>query len=85
MNDSRVDDPPIHVFPNPTHGRFTVVIASDYAGSEVRIFNAIGERVYSERVVQPESRIDLTSFPRGMYLVKVSTGRSAVVEKVVLE
>jgi hypothetical protein len=85
MNDSRVDSRPIRVFPNPTHGRFTVVIASDYAGSEVRIFNAIGERVYSERVVQPESRIDLTSFPRGMYLVKVSTGRSAVVEKVVLE
>lgn len=75
----------IHVFPNPTHGGFIVSIASDYAGSEIGIFNALGERVYSAKAVQPETRIDLTSFPRGMYLVKVSTGRSAVVEKVVLE
>jgi hypothetical protein len=85
MHDARGNERPVRVFPNPASDGFTVSIASDYAGSEIGIFNVLGDRVYDARVAQSETRIDLTSFPRGMYLVKVSTGRSAVVEKVVLE
>ena len=85
VNEASPSSIAIHVFPNPTRGGFIVSIASGHAGSEIGVFNALGERVYSAKVLQPETRIDLTPFPRGMYLVKVSTGRSAVVEKVVLE
>ena len=61
----------ITVFPNPTTGVFT--INSKEQISTIEIFSIVGERIYNHPNVtnNVSKEIDLTSFSKGSYLVKI--------------
>lgn len=74
------------VYPNPTSGVFTMlsgakpgkdytVEVSDMIGKTVRQFNWNGER----------TMMDLTGHPKGVYMVRVSDGKSSVIKKMIIQ
>jgi len=71
------------VQPNPTNG----MISLDYSGSNddvisVEIYTLLGERIYYREAFQ--SKIDISPFSSGMYLVYLKTGSGLIYEKIVL-
>ena len=65
-------------YPNPFADAFSVVLASPTPqGVTLEVFDLLGRRVYSEEHVagagETTLRLDATGWPRGLYLVRVTT------------
>jgi aminopeptidase N len=62
------------VFPNPVKGEFSISYPNNYPGLQVRIFNATGQLVYSEKPAtgNVSSTIDASQWAAGVYLLTIS-------------
>ena len=77
----------IEIFPNPSAGQFTISFGTNPVRQAIiKIFSLQGNLVYSELIQNRTSvRIDLTIFPKGMYIVKAITNKNNYNGKVCLE
>jgi|GEM_PF-4195458 len=74
----------VQLTPNPARGEFT--IKSDIQnGAKVEILDAVG-RIIKNIVLDDHIKVDLTGYPTGIYLVKISDhkGKLIAIEKLVL-
>ncbi len=81
LNLGRSGSTNVLVYPNPSHGLFTVEVRSDKLKvAKLEVINALGVLVYSADVALENqaafSDLKLESFPDGMYLVRLSDGNS---------
>ena len=58
----------IMVYPNPASSEINI---SGEGISEVRVYNALGQLVYSKTDVNENLTIDATAFEEGLYLVNI--------------
>ena len=73
----------ILLYPNPSEG--IINIQTDITiGTSIKIYNTIGEMVFSEENYNPNSSIQLNQ-PRGMYMVVVRTDNSTSTSKLILQ
>jgi hypothetical protein len=72
------------VFPNPTSGAF--VLVSELKQFQIEIYNVMGEKVFSKIQQHTTSTIDLSSYPSGIYFLKITAkDGSAAVKKIIKE
>lgn len=83
-----------NVYPNPTGGTITIKSSSESNGSagtgsiELKIENIIGQLIYHKKINTTaglNENIDLSKYPKGVYLIEISTEQGKEVKKVVLE
>lgn len=74
------------VYPNPTTGLLTIK-NEKYRIKNVSVFDIYGKEVLSQDVTLRHSKceLDLSTQPKGIYIIKVQTSKGVAVEKVVLE
>jgi hypothetical protein len=72
----------ISIFPNPTTGKIRVQ-AEDIESIEV--FDITGKHLTGFENLSCLKELDLSTQPKGMYIIKVRTSKGVVVRKVVLE
>jgi len=79
-----VDLSTIKVFPNPTNGRFTVLLNENHEMNKIAIFDFSGRVVFAEDISQNETQktLDLSGFANGLYTVQV-VGKQTVSHKLV--
>jgi len=67
------------VYPNPTQGHFWIDKSLDI--ERIRIYNMQGglEKV----VLNPSQYLDISNLPKGVYLLKIETGRSLLNKKII--
>ena len=74
------------IYPNPNNGRFTlenkVGIKSDM---EIKIYNPLGEILFSTMFINTKTEIDLTEFSNGIYFIEVIGDGIMWREKIVKE
>ena len=73
------------IFPNPTSGNFTITQLEEFVGGNLEITNLMGQVVFSQTINASILTIHLANQPKGIYLVKISSEKENVVQKVVLE
>jgi len=75
------------IFPNPSKGNITVNFGKAQGGTKVVVTDMIGNTVYQSSVYAGTSKlnIDLTSMPKGMYLITVSNATGKAVQKMIIE
>ena len=82
-------DAAMHISPNPNSGLFEVSIESQLAlNGDLKITDLTGRMVYSQPVAVAglyKTRIDLTTFSKGLYTVTLKTDKGFVVKKVMVE
>ena len=62
------------MYPNPTFGKVTFEISKAFqTDTQIVIISSSGKQIYSTQLSthQTEKEIDLSRFPRGIYLVRV--------------
>lgn len=72
------------VFPNPSsNGEYTIHIgASDLF--DVEVYNNIGELIYKEKAInKPNYKLDISSFPKGMYFIKARTSKKVYTKRII--
>jgi len=80
----------ISLFPNPTTGWMTLSVTN--IREEIRIFitNLLGKKLLEETIAPPgdeglSRQFDLSGWPKGVYLVQLTTNNASTVRKIVVE
>ena len=78
------------LYPNPAHGNITIVFSANYSGSKtiIQVFSIDGKMLlscqeYPDRT-SFQKKLDLSSFSRGIYLIRISGNAIIANERVVL-
>ena len=59
-----------NVYPNPVSRK--IVVKSESKILNLEIINMTGRKIYSEKPEKTEMEIDVSSFPAGIYIMKVN-------------
>ena len=79
------DNKQISIFPNPTGGIFTVLLADNsfrQVNPSIEVFNGMGQKVFVAELSELRSEFDISGFPKGMYYIKISDGTVIHTEKI---
>jgi|GEM_PF-4704777 len=73
------------VFPNPTQDIF--FLDKYFSGKEitVEIYTTLGQKVYKTNISQERVSFSLGAYPKGIYIVKLSSGRITGYQKIIKE
>jgi hypothetical protein len=77
----------ISVYPNPTSGKVTLSTGNSQASiSSISVFNMVGKEVFSQQsAVGSEVTVDLSSQPKGLYILLIKVGENFYSRKIILE
>jgi photosystem II stability/assembly factor-like uncharacterized protein len=75
------DNYPI-AYPNPTTS--TLTLTKDFEGDAI-IYSLLGKEILSEKIKFDSKKIDISSLPKGVYLLKLSAGNSIKTMKILKE
>ena len=72
------------IYPNPTNGKFTVEL--DNQISEIKIFDILGNELYDQKLHAFKTEFDLSSQPKGIYLLKIyDPSNKVAIKKVIMQ
>jgi hypothetical protein len=73
------------VYPNPNQGEFTVTV-SESEGSQLEVFNVIGQKVFTKVLTEDFNKVNLTGQPDGIYYVRIiKDGKTRFSSKIIKE
>ena len=76
----------INICPSHSNGIFQLTIDNvQFPKAEIEVYNMLGELVYFSELRTPNSRLDLSSLPSGIYFVRITTKDGIVSRKIVKE
>ncbi len=79
------DNKKISIFPNPTGGILTVLMADNglrQVNPSIDVFNGMGQKVFAAELSELRNEFDISGFPKGMYFIKISDGTVIHTEKI---
>ena len=75
----------ISVYPNPSSEKFTIATSfSSYEGYNLEIYNIVGDKIYSDKIMRPTSYVVHHDWPNGIYFLSVKTSDGIAVKKIVI-
>jgi hypothetical protein len=74
-----------NVYPNPTHGVFTIELDGNVKQCDVVVNNILGQTVYTNVVTGMNTTIDLSSFEKGIYTIELKNNNVTYAEKLIVE
>ena len=75
----------VSFYPNPASTVITVELPETASEFQISIFNLQGREVYSGRLTEPQSEIDISRLSKGVYIVKLTGDDIVVVLKMIKE
>jgi len=73
----------ITVYPNPATISITVTLLK--GEGVLTIYNVLGEKVFTTKIINNQTEIDVGNLPKGMFFVEVQTNKGIIRKKVVKE
>jgi hypothetical protein len=86
LNEERVSENAIRLFPNPSSGQFIVEpnLISDSENIIIEIYTLLGERIMIiQSPVARQYQLDLSGYQPGIYLIRVMHGDQVGFEKLI--
>jgi hypothetical protein len=80
-----LDEMKITIYPNPTQGRLSVEISNmpkDKTG-EITLHNMEGKRLQYLRSLETVNRFDLSTYPMGVYIFRITVGKKVSEWKII--
>ena len=73
----------VEMYPNPATTSLTVALLKGEGA--LTIYNIVGEKVFTTKIINTQTEIDVGNLPKGMYFVEVRTEKGVRRKKVVKE
>ncbi len=70
------------LYPNPSNGIITIAVEGQYSAEA---FDVTGKLVYSKTLLEQNNTIDFTNNPKGLYLIRVTSGNNTTAQKVIIQ
>lgn len=74
----------INIYPNPNNGIFTIEKNID-ENTTLEVYNLSGQLILQKSFVGNTTQVNLTNYPKGIYLVKIIADNKVTVEKIVYQ
>ena len=74
----------VSVYPNPAHELFTVS-GLEFSVEEMKMYNSLGEKVFSTAVNSKQQTVNCKQFPSGIYFLKLSNKTDSFTQKIIIE
>ncbi|QRM89059.1 T9SS type A sorting domain-containing protein [Lacinutrix sp. WUR7] len=71
----------IHVYPNPADAILNIASSKNQTISSISLFNILGKKVLTTKA----ETMDISSYPSGIYLLKIATEKGEVTKKIVIQ
>ncbi|MFL5752229.1 MAG: T9SS type A sorting domain-containing protein, partial [Bacteroidia bacterium] len=85
LNSNTRSEQNISVVPNPSNGSFIVSLSGDNS-KDIYIYDVMGKIVFMKKATQEKNiTIDLSSLPKGMFVVKVVCGSSVNTQRIITQ
>ena len=84
----QADNATLQVYPNPSSGKFNVLVKEQEQSFHINIYSIIGEMVFhweSGNANTANFEVDLSRRPDGIYFVELDTEKANTVKRLVLE
>ena len=75
----------IKVYPNPTFDKINIEGLKRSNKTNIRLFDSMGRRLYSNKPILTTMEIDITGFASGIYHLVISQGNSKVDYKIIIK
>jgi hypothetical protein len=76
----------LHIYANPSNGMFTITnTKAQAANCNLEIFNFLGEKIYSLRILHPVSSINISDQPAGVYFLNVRDEKESYTQKLIIQ
>jgi hypothetical protein len=84
LNTDQVNANQITVYPNPSTGLFTIQFPERLIGSEIQIFNQMGQLVFQTQAESSQNHINLAGFAKGIYQVRIISQHELTIKTMLL-
>jgi len=73
------------IYPNPAKDIITIEIQQNSKENTLTIFNINGQRLIEKTIIDNKTLVDISNLSRGVYFVKLVTGKTVEVRKIIKE
>lgn len=84
VSTKRIENIGLSVFPNPGSGHFYIKNPMSKIGN-ITVYSSIGENIFMAGLNQNQHLIDLTTFPKGVYFMKIKVNGKQYFEKIIIQ
>ncbi|MFC2151312.1 choice-of-anchor J domain-containing protein [Bacteroidota bacterium] len=76
----------INIYPNPTNDKITIKSSNAEYIESIVVFSLMGEKVLEiNDLYSITYTVELRSFPKGIYIIKVGNGESSIIKRIILK
>lgn len=80
--EQNVIEVPIHIYPNPTTNTLSLNFKEEIINEVVvQIFNVEGQKVFEEKLMGIQNKIDVNVLPKGMYILQLNLNEKNVIHQ----
>ena len=78
-----IEKPPnqVKVFPNPASNLLTLQLPENTSKGEIKIYDFIGQQIFSLCLQKPLTLIDISGFESGLYIIEATSDKNIFIEK----
>lgn len=84
VKDIGLEKEDFQIYPNPSNGRFNILMKDKTTGT-AHIFDMSGRLLHTQEKVGNESKIDLTGFAKGNYMIVIEAGTKKLAKKIIIK
>ncbi|MFN8116388.1 MAG: T9SS type A sorting domain-containing protein [Bacteroidia bacterium] len=74
-----IHDDEVKLYPNPSNGIFSIELNTINSTAEVEVFNSLGQYILHEKLLDVKNNLDIGTFGKGFYHIKVITEKKSFV------
>jgi hypothetical protein len=77
---------PFLVYPNPVANKVNIIIKGQGNNdSKAQFFTVEGKKILDYNLIQPRNELDISAFPSGIYILRITANQSTIVRKIFKE
>jgi hypothetical protein len=74
----------IRIYPNPSHSSINIELPTQPSkNTTLTISNTNGQQLITQAIIEPQTEIDISHFPAGIYIIKVWNDKDVMVRKII--